>query len=244
MPNGTYGGVRGEKFIKNYPLLDLGGTMGRHSSNNKRNIRQNQPKRRPKKSNFKMIFVVVIIAIIGMLVHNSNVKKQPKKIINTAFSDLKTANIEDANKYINYNQLIYSLDGMLAKEDDNEINSAIKKELFTNIEWEVLDVETKNNNAVVTVEMTNKDYIKVITNWMKKMIGEKARGEEITDELLLQNLEATLAETTDTKTETKKVTLFKEKGKWKIIVDEELRNLIYPGIESIATTLNKEISSD
>ena len=22
MPNGTYGGVRGEKFIKNYPLLD------------------------------------------------------------------------------------------------------------------------------------------------------------------------------------------------------------------------------
>ena len=23
MPNGTYGGVRGEKFIKNYPLLDL-----------------------------------------------------------------------------------------------------------------------------------------------------------------------------------------------------------------------------
>ena len=218
--------------------------MGRHSSNNKRNIRQNQPKRRPKKSNFKMIFVVVIIAIIGMLVHNSNVKKQPKKIINTAFSDLKTANIEDANKYINYNQLIYSLDGMLAKEDDNEINSAIKKELFTNIEWEVLDVETKNNNAVVTVEMTNKDYIKVITNWMKKMIGEKARGEEITDELLLQNLEATLAETTDTKTGTKKVTLFKEKEKWKIIVDEELRNLIYPGIENVATTLNKEISSD
>ena len=23
MPNGTYGGVRGEKFTKNYPLLDL-----------------------------------------------------------------------------------------------------------------------------------------------------------------------------------------------------------------------------
>ena len=23
MPNGTYGGVRGEKFIKNYPLLDF-----------------------------------------------------------------------------------------------------------------------------------------------------------------------------------------------------------------------------
>ena len=22
MPNGTYGGVRGEKFTKNYPLLD------------------------------------------------------------------------------------------------------------------------------------------------------------------------------------------------------------------------------
>ena len=22
IPNGTYGGVRGEKFIKNYPLLD------------------------------------------------------------------------------------------------------------------------------------------------------------------------------------------------------------------------------
>ena len=23
IPNGTYGGVRGEKFIKNYPLLDF-----------------------------------------------------------------------------------------------------------------------------------------------------------------------------------------------------------------------------
>lgn len=160
------------------------------------------------------------------------------------FADLKNDNIEDADKYINYNQLIFSLDEMLAEEDDNETKSAIKKELFKNIEWKILDIETKNDNVIATVEMTNKDYIKVITNWMKKMISEKARGEEITDEILLQNLETTLAETTDTKTETKKVTLMKEKGKWKIIVDEELRNLIYPGIESLATTLNKEISSD
>lgn len=218
--------------------------MGRHSSNSKRNIRQNKQKRRPKKLNLRIFLVVIVIISIGIVIHNSNTKKQPKKVINTTFSDLKNADIEDANKNINYNQLIYSLDEMLVEEGNSEIKLDIKKELFKNMEWKILDTKTEKNAVIATVEMTNKDYIKVITNWMKTMIGEKARGEEITDELLLQNLEKTLVETTDTKTETKNITLIKEKGKWQIVVDKELRNLIYPGIESVATTLNNEIASN
>ena len=78
-----------------------------------------------------------------------------------------------------------------------------------------------------------------MTSWMKKMIGEKAKGTQVTTEISMQKLENALSETKDCKTEMKKINLVKEENNWKIVIDESLRDLVYPSIDSVATALTK-----
>lgn len=199
--------------------------MGKHSS---------KDSNKTKKFFFIIMFAVVIIGVI-LATRYYNIKKKPENSINNAFSAIKNANKDEANVYVDYEQIIYSLDEMLLEEE----NIGLEKELFGSIEWKIENIEIKSDNCTATVEVTNKDFIKVMTCWMKKMIGEKEQGKDITNELSLEMLKRALSETADLKTEIKKINLIKENENWKIEVNTELRNLIYPGIDSVINTLNQ-----
>lgn len=227
--------------------------MGKHTSGGRRintnyskaekaarrgtcDIKREKTKKKKFNSNFYiLISIAIIIIILILFLITRKDTNEPINVANKTFDALKNNELDIASEYVDYRQLVNSLDEMLTTED----NSTIEKELFGNIEWEIKKVEKDNDRAVLTVELKNKDFVKVITKWMKKIIGEKVRGEQITNELLLSNLEKTLSETPEVKTETRKITLIKNDRKWIFQIDEELRNLIYPGIENVATTLNK-----
>lgn len=87
--------------------------------------------------------------------------------------------------------------------------------------------------------MTNKDFIEVVTAWMKKIVNVKNNGIELTDEVSLQKLQETLEETDTTKTVIKRISLEKVDEKWKVTVNEELTNLVFPGVDSVVSVLNK-----
>lgn len=205
--------------------------MGKHSA-------RREPEKKSKGSAKKVILVLGICILLGAIVYMGYTRNKPKTIINNLLTELKAGNKEAANNYTDYEQLIYSLDEMLTVEDNEQI-SAIEKSLFDSIEWNIENIEIDGENATAVVEVTNKDFIKVITNWMKKVINEKAKGTEITEEISLQKLQDTLSETQERKTVIKKITLNKEEGNWKINVDENLRDLVYPGIDSVITVLNQ-----
>lgn len=201
--------------------------MGKHSSESKSG--------KGKKVFFVIIFLTLLVAI-GIVIYNNMINKQtPEDSINNAFKAMKLYDVDNANKYIDYNQLIYSLDEMLVQGK----NERVCKELFKNLEWKIENTEVKNDKATAIVEVTNKDFIKVITNWMKKIIGEKAKGNQITIDVSLQKLENALSETEEITTVMKKINLIKEGDIWKIEVDEELRALVYPSIDSVATALTQ-----
>ncbi len=202
--------------------------MGKHSS---------EKEKGKGKTILLSIIFVIILSIIAVLVYNNFFvnKNNPEDAINTTFQALKTYDKETANKYIDYNQLLYSLDEMIV----NEKNDGVCRELFKDMEWKIEGIEVDNDTATVIVEVTNKDFIKVMTSWMKKMIGEKAKGTQVTTEISMQKLENALSETKDCKTEMKKINLVKEENNWKIVIDESLRDLVYPSIDSVATALTK-----
>lgn len=162
-----------------------------------------------------------------------------KKTINKAFNSLKTANIEEVDKYIDYKQLICSLDEMIIEENEDEV-SQLEKQLFNSIEWEIQDVIKEGNVFKVIVEMKNKNFKDILTKWMKEIVEKKEEKEVITNEYSLKTLEDIIEKNNTTKTITKEILVKKQKDEWQIIVNDDLRNLVYTGIESVATVINGE----
>lgn len=188
-----------------------------------------------KKIIFLIIFVIIIL-LIGMLVKTINNRKQaPKVAINNAFQALKDQDENVANEYLNYDEVISSIDEMLLKNEDIPIN----KELFEDLEWNIESVEIDGKTATATVEVTNKNFKTIITNWMKEIVNVKSQNKSITEEIALNKLYEVLQQNNEKKNTTKQITLYKAENKWSIEVDNELRNLLFPGIESIATALNQ-----
>lgn len=204
--------------------------MGRHSSG-----------RYTKGSRIKIIvmllILLIIIAIISVYVYNKNIEiNSIKDTINNTFSALKKNDKNQVNKYLEYDKLLSSLDEMLVKEDVR--NEEVEKKLFESIEWNIENIQVNGENATVVVELSNKDFIKIVTSWMKKIVNERNNGAELTDELSLQRLQETLEETNASKTVIKKISLYKEEN-WKIKVNEEFTNLVFPGVDSVVNVLNQ-----
>ena len=161
--------------------------MGRHSSGNY-----------TKKSKSKIIIAltIIIIAVIGVSIYlyTTNMeKKGPEITINNMFNALKQSDESQVNEYLDYNKLLSSLDEMLVKEDVR--NEEVEKKLFESIEWKIENIEADGETATAVVELTNKDFIEVVTAWMKKIVNVKNNGIELTDEVSLQKLQETLEET-------------------------------------------------
>lgn len=220
--------------------------MGKHAAESHRKKKGTSKKKRRSQRDSsikvsKIILVLVVCIIVGVSISfflfNGN--RKVLSTINNVFTELKNHNKEEAKKYIDYEGLLCSIDDIFATEDNKEVEN-VANELFKNIEWKVENVEIKENKASAVIEVTNKDFKYVITRWIKEIVVSKSTNKEITDELILQKLEKALKEETTNKTVIKKVTLNKEENEWKLQVDEDLRDLVYPGIDSVIAGLATE----
>lgn len=187
-----------------------------------------------------MVFIIILCSMAMLYTKIMNKDEDSiKKTINKAFNSLKTANIEEVDKYIDYKQLICSLDEMIIEENEDEV-SQLEKQLFNSIEWEIQDVIKEGNVFKVIVEMKNKNFKDILTKWMKEIVEKKEEKEVITNEYSLKTLEDIIEKNNTTKTITKEILVKKQKDEWQIIVNDDLRNLVYTGIESVATVINGE----
>ncbi len=109
------------------------------------------------------------------------------------------------------------------------------------MEWTVESIEVEDNQATLIIEMTNKDFKTILTEWMKKIVKEKESQNIITNELALQRLKEIVSdESIQTKTVLKKVKIGKDEDSWKITVDNDLRDLVFPGIDSVVSAIGEK----
>lgn len=198
-----------------------------------------------KKTNKVLLIAVILIilaVIIGIVVFFMSKNKTPEekieKTIDSCFTSLKSSDIEQANKYINYDELVSSFDEIIIENREEEISN-IEKELFKSIEWNIENIEIENDKATVVVEVTNKNFKDVITKWMEQLYTKQVSVQNISDEMALKELEDVLINENATKTEIKRITLNQNDENWKIEVNESLRDLMYPGIDIVFTVLNQ-----
>ncbi len=205
--------------------------MGKHSASKE-------------KSNFGKIikfilFLIIIAAIILGILYVSNLKKDKIQVaqnVNSLFESLKELNKEQIEKYVNYKMIVSGLDEMIINEDNE--NSELQKELFKDISWSIESVNINGKEAVAIVEMTNKNFKNILTKWMKEIVKEKTEDNEISEKVALEKLKEVLKDETVRKTIIKKIKLEKNEDEWKIEVNDDLIDLIFPGIESVAEVLN------
>ena len=202
--------------------------MGKHSINNSN--RKNGIKLK------SILFFIIITGLVIIFIISINKKKddftKQEEIINQAFSALKTTNINEVNKYTNYNKIISGLNESILNQEEV---SEIEKNLFNTMEWSIEKIKKEDNNTVAIIEVTNKDFKMIITEWLQEIVNRKTNGEDISNEVGLKVLENILKNNNyGTQTVIKKVKIDKDS---KIEVNDDLINLLYSGIESVSNAL-------
>ena len=196
-----------------------------------------------KKINFGKTFLVIIvlalviagiIGVIYVIKNNRNTQTEflnQEEAINNAFSALKTSNIDEVEKYLNYTELISGLDESILQEEITGVES----NLFNTMEWSIENIKEDDDGSIVAIiDVKNKNYKNIITEWLKQIVDLKSNSDQISNVESLQILENILKENNcGTQSVIKKIQLIEESGNWKIVVNDNLINLLYPGIETI-----------
>lgn len=198
-------------------------------------------KKNPKNNKIKLMIIIFMIVLIGIFIYfwgNTNKKEnsviEEKKIeetINNVLYCLKTNNVKEIEESLDYKKLMSIIDESVS----NNANMNIEKNLFNNINWTIEKIEIKSEETTALIELTNKNYKDIILNWMKKIIESKENDGNVTIEKSLELLEQVLIEddTIEEKTTIQRINLKKENDKYIIIVDDNLRDLLFPGIDSV-----------
>ena len=185
-------------------------------------------KEKGKKRNIfaRIVAIIIILAIvIGIIVI---ALPSPARALEEMFRDLKAGKMSDIDKYVDYNSLIDipalgNLEG--ADSADND------KILYEDLQWNIKKIEKNEEEAKIEVEITNKNYKNIFQNFTKKVVQKILNNEKPSDEEAGQYLMEELKnKEVGQTTTTQEITIRKEEGKWKVVVDENLQNAIFPGL--------------
>ncbi len=112
------------------------------------------------------------------------------------------------------------------------------KAIFENLSWKILSEKEEGETATVEVEVTNKDFGKIIDNFKEKIVKAAFGGESIdeakTQEYLLAEINNSEIENV---TNTNTITVEKIDGKWQVSEDTDIVNIVLPGFTEAINSL-------
>lgn len=185
-----------------------------------------------------LVITIMSVVIIGNIVINKDEQKV-KNTINSAFKSLVEGNIEESNKYLDYNSLIGILDKEILTEE-NLLKYELNKELFSSLEWNIEKIDIQEDYINGTLEISNKDYSQIIIKWIELIIEEEKNGNTLTNVQCAEKMkEAILNEEIKNVTQTRKITLKNIEENLQIIVDDELGNALFPRIDQLNNLLSE-----
>jgi len=161
-----------------------------------------------KKTNNNTIIIgvgVLIVVAVAIIISMVFMKPSPKKAVEDSFNQLKAGT---------YAQEM--LAGIMQGEDNVEAEA--QKLCFEKLQWKVLSEKEEGETAKVEVEVTNKDFQTIMSNYLM----EELRNEEV-----------------QTVTNTHTLTLQKQDGKWEITDEETFVKAVLPGLYEAISAFSK-----
>ena len=211
---------------------------------NKKEKKQNKEKKESKEKGSKkvgywvsgIILLLVVLAIVTALLL---LPATPEKTVEGMLNSLKNADFESVNKYVNYDEIVNESEMLQNTEMDEEAQSL----LFNKLAWKISNISKEENTASVEVEITNKDFNQIISNYTQEALRIAFSGESFTQEEQNNKLKEQLKnEEIGTKTVTTTIQLVKQDNEWKIQADESLVNALLPGLQEAINSLNSIIN--
>lgn len=181
-----------------------------------------------------VLLIIVLVIVTALLL----IPSTPEKSIEGMLNCLKNADLEGVTKYVNYEDIVNQVDILENLQMDEEVQSL----LFSNLSWKILNIEKEENTASVEIEITNKDFSEVISNYTQEALKIAFSGESFTTEEQMSTLKEQLKnEEISTQTTTTTINLEKQDGQWKVQVEESLITALLPGLQSAIDSLNSII---
>ena len=181
------------------------------------------------------VVILIIIAITLMIVLPST----PTKAVNGMLDALKAGDFEKAEEYVNYEELMNS--AQLTNEEGFDLEA--QKLLFNKLSWKINKVIEENDKANIEIEVTNKDFKTIIGNYLQVALKNVFSGSSVSEEevqnKLLEELKKEDAQLT---TITKNLTATKQDGNWKIEVNSELQEILFPGLADAINTFSNGVN--
>ena len=179
------------------------------------------------------LIVVVVLVVVALLTYMIVTSSNPKKTVDGFLTNLKAGDFAKAQEFVSGSE------DLLSNEDFDDETKAL---LFDKLSWKVTNVTIEDNQATVEIEVTNKDFNKIISNCMEKLLedfktilnggsAEQNMEKYFTDELKNEQVETT--------TVTKTIQLVKEDKTWKVVSNDELADALLPGLKE---AINEEVN--
>ncbi len=172
----------------------------------------------------RIVAIILVLAfVIGII---SLAIPKPVRMLEEMFKELKAGNFEKVEQYVDYTELSN------VSELETKENADKQKLLYDNLEWSIKKIEKGKDEVKVETEVTNKNFKTIIQNYTKKVIQNLFTSQDISMEDIEKYLEEELKnDKVDKITTTKVLTIKKQEGKWKVLVDDNLKEALYPGLQ-------------
>lgn len=160
--------------------------------------------------------IAVVIAMVTILIAMTMGNQSPKKVVEKSLQELKRGA---------YTQQMLS--GFMQGED--QLNAEAEKLLFEKLEWKILNEKEEGETATVEIEIKNKDFKEIMTNYIQKAwkVAFSGASEEELKNYLMDELRN---EEIQTVTKNGTIQLQKKDGKWEIANQEEFTSIVLPGL--------------
>ena len=177
-----------------------------------------------------IVLLLVVLAIVTALIL---LPSTPEKTVDGMLNSLKNGDFEGVNKYVNYDEIV----------NESEMDEEAQNLLFDKLSWKVLNISKEENTASVEIEIKNKDFAEIISNYTQEALKIAFSGESFTEEEQNNKLKEQLKnEEIGTKTVTTTIQLTKQDKDWKVQADESLVNALLPGLQEAMNSLNSIIN--
>ena len=223
-----------EKEVKNIDVkeAEVNKTVDSKKVKNEKATETKNVKEKGKKRNIlaRFVSVIVVLAIVIGIIFVA--LPSPARALEEMFRDLKAGKIEDVSKYVDYKELS-NIPALENTDNSNEENTVDENEklLFEDLQWNIKKIEKNDDEAKIEVEITNKNYKNVFQNFTKKVVQMVLNNENPSDEKTEQYLSEELKnKDVGQLTSTQEITVKKQDGSWKVLVDDNLKNGIFPGL--------------
>lgn len=208
--------------------------------NNKIEDKKDLKKYKEKRSKKWIVIVVLLLILIALVLLVAYTSITPRMAVNNTFTNLKNGKVSNWN--INYDELIAVLDAGIRQGNGNM--TELEQNCFNSLEWSITGESVENQTATVNVEVTTKNFRQVLLNWIEKMSEKLETQEDISEEENFELLEEGIKqENVQTITTTANINLEKKGLLWKVKVDENLINAIYPGLNQVLEVM-EQLSSE